>query len=296
MKNSDRDQMLLPGLGADLAKADGPKRPKGQTLKNLPKVRRKGVLKGPKASAIAFVFGEIQVLSDALRMVNLTQMYEAAGRPKHKEPWRWRRNPVAASFIKTTASALNLGISEVLRTTSGRGGQTWAHWQVALAYAKYLSDDFHRFVNDAFMEWVEEELDPELKVNHAIRIWKRDKKSGAWIQIRLMTVAARNDLTACLKAHECVKTPHCNPYADAARLVSWIVLGDLPRGIRKARGIKRNTRDGLTFSELVDVLHAEDLARTMIQANDSKGNEACLGQVDRASRLTRQARQQALRG
>ena len=37
-----------------------------------------------------------------------------------------------------------MGVS--IRSERGRGGSTWAQWQIALAYVKYLSHDFHRFV------------------------------------------------------------------------------------------------------------------------------------------------------
>jgi hypothetical protein len=34
-----------------------------------------------------------------------------------------------------------------LETEPGRNGGTWAHWQIALAYAKYLSPEFHMWCN-----------------------------------------------------------------------------------------------------------------------------------------------------
>lgn len=35
-----------------------------------------------------------------------------------------------------------MGLSHII-ATRGRNGGTWGHWQVAVAYAKYLSPEFH---------------------------------------------------------------------------------------------------------------------------------------------------------
>jgi hypothetical protein len=104
--------------------------------------------------AVAFQYGGVAVTRDADQLVNLAQMWEAAGRPANKDPSTWRRK-AGASFVRDLASELKAPAGLIYWAARGRlpkGGipQIWAHWQIALAYAKYLSNELHRFVNAAF--------------------------------------------------------------------------------------------------------------------------------------------------
>ena len=49
--------------------------------------------------------------------------------------------------------------SDLLKIKRGRGGGTWAHWQLGLAYTKYLSPEFHIWCNEAIKEYVKETHD-----------------------------------------------------------------------------------------------------------------------------------------
>ena len=42
-------------------------------------------------------------------------------------------------FVEHVAKSLNVHSVQVYKTTRGKGSSTFAHWQIALAYAKYLS-------------------------------------------------------------------------------------------------------------------------------------------------------------
>lgn len=79
--------------------------------------------------------------------LSLTSMWKAAGSPDGKEPWRWRELPGTVDFVDYIVSSHNLGLSEVFTVTKGRHGATWAHWQIGMAYAKYLSPEFHAWCN-----------------------------------------------------------------------------------------------------------------------------------------------------
>lgn len=80
-------------------------------------------------------------------MLSLTDMWKAAGADPSQQPAEWLRSAEAVRFIEFIAENLNLGISQVLQTKPGRNGGTWAHWQPAMAYAKYLSPAFHAACN-----------------------------------------------------------------------------------------------------------------------------------------------------
>lgn len=146
---------------------------------------------------VAFTYNDHVVEFDDRRLVDVTQMWRAAGSPPNKEFKDWRRY-VGASFVQDLANSLRVGKSHLIRSVSKRGdkgGGTWAHWQIALAYAKYLSNDFHRFVNEAFREWVEERADPGLKARRAVEGYERQGRDRVWIKERLDGIVERNDLT-----------------------------------------------------------------------------------------------------
>jgi hypothetical protein len=70
------------------------------------------------------------------------------------------------SFIKSVRKKLNTPLEGVLKSTKGRYGGTYAHWQIALAYAKYLSPEFHIWCNEVVRDRFIEMRDPDRKKLH----------------------------------------------------------------------------------------------------------------------------------
>jgi len=71
--------------------------------------------------------------------VNLTEMWKAVGSPPNKRPVDWLRTAAAIDFVKAVEEKLQVGKNHFIKTKRGQGvAGTWGHWQVALAYAKYL--------------------------------------------------------------------------------------------------------------------------------------------------------------
>ncbi|MGO2957574.1 MAG: KilA-N domain-containing protein [Acetobacter sp.] len=85
----------------------------------------------------------------------LTDMWKAAGKPVSSSPAEWQRSVDGEKFIEFISETLNMGISHVINSKPGKGGGTWGHWQVAFAYAKKLSPEFHAWVNQAAREKME---------------------------------------------------------------------------------------------------------------------------------------------
>lgn len=89
-------------------------------------------------------FGGVTIGVDG-DMLFLTDMWKAAGSNLSKTPAEWRRQDGTKAFIEyleTMGQAHSL-----VKTTEGRNGGTWAHWQLGMAYAKYLSPKFHAWCN-----------------------------------------------------------------------------------------------------------------------------------------------------
>jgi hypothetical protein len=110
-------------------------------------------------------------------MLNLTDMWRAAGRPANRRPSDWLlleetgRFRIFAGTHPTevpdpvTANAGVAGICHIdtdglVASVRGNGGGTWAHWQLALSYARYLSPPFHLWCNTVLRAVMERQEGP----------------------------------------------------------------------------------------------------------------------------------------
>ena len=106
-------------------------------------------------------------------MLNLTDMWRAAGRPENRRPSDWlflketQRFRILAGTHATDvddAVASNAGLAGIweldtdglVAAMRGNGGGTWAHWQLSLPYARYLSPRFHLWCNTALRAVMEQ--------------------------------------------------------------------------------------------------------------------------------------------
>ena len=92
-----------------------------------------------------------QLIRDRNEMLSLTDMWRAAGHPEEKRPSDWLAK-AGSEFVEYVALAQNTAVGGILSSTRGRNGATYAHWQIGLAYAKYLSPEFHMWCNEVVRE------------------------------------------------------------------------------------------------------------------------------------------------
>jgi hypothetical protein len=86
---------------------------------------------------IEFIYDEKTIRCEGT-WICLTDLWNAIGKPKGKhDPRRWK-NISGQEFIASVAKKLNALPKEIYKTTRGRGGASWAHWQIATEYAVYL--------------------------------------------------------------------------------------------------------------------------------------------------------------
>lgn len=103
----------------------------------------------------ALVFNGVEI-HDRSEKLSLTDMWRAAGSDHAREPAKWLSSADAARFIEAVAVILGNSEDEMVKTVrGGRTPGTWAHWQIALAYAKYLSPEFHMQCNVVIRERME---------------------------------------------------------------------------------------------------------------------------------------------
>lgn len=97
-------------------------------------------------------------------------------------PSRDSKNAIRAWADTIIQECENYGL---IKRTRGRSGGTYAHWQIAMAYSKYLSPELHHIVNAVFRERVQETIDPALGLirsrKRAVRSWKAMGHDEPWI-------------------------------------------------------------------------------------------------------------------
>ena len=76
-------------------------------------------------------------------LVNLTNMWKACGSKKSQRPYEWLALPETNRFLESLDNEFKGQKIRLLKTVKGRYGGTYGHYQIALAYAKYLSPTFH---------------------------------------------------------------------------------------------------------------------------------------------------------
>jgi hypothetical protein len=108
----------------------------------------------PRASAVDILKStyENHPINRRGDLLNLTEMWVANGRSENQRPAQWLRLPSTRNFLQRLESAVGLSHNSLLVTerghSEGRDNSTWAHWQLALVYAHYLSPDFYIWCNE----------------------------------------------------------------------------------------------------------------------------------------------------
>ncbi|QGA57245.1 KilA-N domain-containing protein [Brucella sp. 2280] len=78
-------------------------------------------------------------------MVSLTGLWKAAGSDPSKKPAKWRELPGTADLVAYVSEVVirksDIELFEVTRGGTSRGA-TFAHWHIAMAYARYLDPAF----------------------------------------------------------------------------------------------------------------------------------------------------------
>lgn len=254
------------------------------------------------------------------KLVNLTDMWNAAGSNPSKKPVEWLRLSGTAelllTFCKSQSDSLlqnkpvpgqkgyvqknrqwanqvkNLAIQlGLIATKLGYSvGGTYAIPNLAIAYAEYLSPEFHAWALTAIKERIEEDANPELAYQRgrerAVKGWKRQGKSDDWIQDRINGIENYKQHTAILKAHGVGIEGRRNGYANCADAINEQVLGGRSKNIKAYLGLGKKSdklRDHLKRIHLTALSFAEAMADEDIETNDLLGNSQCIDACSKAA-------------
>lgn len=206
-------------------------------------------------------------IRDRQDMLCLTDMWKAAGSPKEKSPADWRALGHVAEFIEHIADVTGLAGDKLLRVKRGRNAETWAHWQPGLAYAKYLSHEFHAQANT----WIKERMEAEAAA--ASDPWRLAREQGKETRVHFCKALAQHG----------AKGPDFPRATDAANIQ---ILGMPASRFKEVRGLPKSasTRDHVDRVTLMQLGLAEALAVERIEQERLWGGDECVNATAMAAR------------
>ena len=222
-------------------------------------------------------FNGILIKFDGEQKISLTDLWKASGSVAHQKPVQWLRLPETSKFNNAVSQKLKVGLSHLLETTKGRTGGTFAHWQIALAYAKYLSPELHMFVNECFKDRMEEEQNPELAISRgrerAIRHWKKIGMDSKWIEQRINAIESRLNLNQTI-ASLCSDK---RAFSLCGGEINKPILGETATQRRGRLGLPKSKpiRETCDAEELAALALVDLVATRRLHEKGVKGNSAC---------------------
>lgn len=237
-----------------------------------------------------------KVAVDSKGRVRLNDLHKAGNFSKNCRPTDWGALPSTLSLIIYTAekerdSSKSSGKSGTLSKDQmnsvycvkmGAGGGVWAHPNLALAYAKYLSPALHYEVNEVFLRY--KSGDATL-ADEALQ--RSSPEGNEWAGIRAIGRAKRNRFTDTLRDHGVTRFG----YAQCTDASYKVLFGARAKTLRETRQLPANAnlRDHMVTDELVWVAAAETLATGRIQDEGSCGNGECAKATSRSASFIKQA-------
>ena len=212
-------------------------------------------------------------------LVSLTDLYKVAaaqGQTHGKsDPRDWQRRD-GEDFIAFVADQLNVARGHIYATKRGGGGGTFAHWQIALAYAKYLSPALHMQVNDVYARYKTGDVTLAAEIAD-----KAKPADAAWLAKRVQSTVVRNELTSTLAAHGVAG----KGFADCTNAIYKNVLGGKKSEVCAARGLRKSTnlRNIMNTEQLIATSMSELVATKRIDVTNARGNHVCTMTCDLAA-------------
>lgn len=114
---------------------------------------------GSRGARAPLVYNGVEI-HDRGEMLCLTDMWKAGRSPSGRGPADWLALSSVKEFMACVDASYNAGKSGIL-TKKGKNGGTYAHWQIGLSYAKYLSPEFHVWCNSVVRAHMEGRLAPQ---------------------------------------------------------------------------------------------------------------------------------------
>lgn len=223
------------------------------------------------------LFKQSRIRVDDNGLVCLNDIHRAAGFSKNQTPSDWMR---LDSYMREYVVLLkrNTGksrlwtkdeIKSIVYTKRGADGGTWAHENLALGYASYLSPTLAVEIRDVFLRFKsgDETLHEEIREN-------KRRRDDAFEKSREIGKKVRKDYTDTLKSHGVTKWYE---YAHCTNETYKNLLGGTAKELRITRKLapKANVRDHMSLAEIAYTMASEALAVERIEDQNANGYAEC---------------------
>lgn len=229
-------------------------------------------------AAKVFFIDDVPVRQNDSHMISLTDIYQIAESRGWTEgkynPYDWQRRD-GKQLIEFASESLNTTICRIIKASRGKGGGTYAHKNIALAYAKYLSPELHMQVNDVYLRAASGDVTLAEQIFDKADLADQQKHAE-----RVNGKVARKLLVGTLSNHGV----HGRGYADCTNALYLPTIGMTAAAAKEQRGLKlsANLRDNMDMEELARVSLAEIIARKNIEQKNMQGNPMCQSECYRA--------------
>ena len=137
-------------------------------------------------------------------------------------------------------------------------------------------------------ERIDEEFDPEITINRALEVYKRNGYSEDWINQRLKSIDVRKEFTDELKSNG---IENSKDFADITNLLTKIWSGYSVKEYKEYKNLKKeNLRDNMSNMESVLNMLAEVSSTEIAKSSESKSKENAVKSVIEGSAVAKNAR------
>lgn len=224
---------------------------------------------------------------DADGNLNLTDIWRLAGSPSTKPAPHWRQLPTTDEYIVAVAHNLRKSYvkgendkKSVIYSRSGRGGGTFAHILVAIAYGEYLNPDLAVEIRTTYLRVRTGDLtlvDEILAKADAARKFQDTRDVSKLVRNRFETTLADHDAGAYI--------------GQCTNAIYNVLLGGTKKQIAFDRKVPANVafRDALPLGELLQTVNTEYMASERIDDLNLRGRDPCVEASRRSARIVKEA-------
>jgi hypothetical protein len=88
-------------------------------------------------------------------LVSLTNLWRMAGSPENQTPYKWKRTPEAQKLVKQISKEHKGFNHPFIKSKAGKGGETFAHYKLAIEYAGYVNVEFKSWMLGVIGDFIE---------------------------------------------------------------------------------------------------------------------------------------------
>jgi hypothetical protein len=233
------------------------------------------------------------IREDAHGNLNLTDIWHLAAAPSTKTPPLWRQLPTTDEYI--SAVARNIGKSyvkgkndakSVIYSKVGKGGGTFAHFLVALAYGEYLAPDLAVDIKATYARYRTGDLTLVDEIIAKADIVEKADAARKFQDTRDISKLIRNQYETTLASHGAAKY-----IGQCTNAIYEVLLGGTKKQIALQRNLPAtaNLRDNLQIGELLQTMNTEFMASERIEDLNLQGKGPCLQASRRSATIVKEA-------